>query len=141
MPGQYVARKMPGWAACQRILQLQTHVKAPDPDPDPDSHPEPAQLDAAYPCVSRSHTTSDDPTVTPVALAQLMVPCQLTMHLCNMRIPVISDMICQGSFEYCMATQARTYGQHAGGWTGHTAFRTVCLLDDYCPLASNKSCT
>ena len=36
---------------------------------------------------------------------QLQVPCQLVARLCNLRIPVISDLVCQGGFAYCLATQ------------------------------------
>ena len=41
---------------------------------------------------------------------QLMVPCKLSLKLCHMGIPVISDYVCKGSFAYCLATQVRSGG-------------------------------
>ena len=44
----------------------------------------------------------------PVVLApQLFPPCKVAIHMCNARIPLISDIVCQGAFGYCQATQAR----------------------------------
>ncbi len=44
----------------------------------------------------------------PVVLArQLYPPCKVAIHMCNARIPLISDIVCQGAFGYCQGTQAR----------------------------------
>jgi len=44
----------------------------------------------------------------PVVLApQLYPPCKAAIHMCNARIPLISDIVCQGAFDYCQMTQAR----------------------------------
>ena len=40
-------------------------------------------------------------------LPQLFPPCKLAIHMCDARIPLISDIVCTGAFGYCQGTQAR----------------------------------
>ena len=49
---------------------------------------------------------------------QLYLPCKVAVHMCNAGIPMISDLICSGSFDYCQSTQARWVQAGLGLWLG-----------------------
>ena len=39
---------------------------------------------------------------------QLWPACKFGIHVCNMGIPVLSDLFCQGSLYFCQITQVRS---------------------------------
>ena len=41
--------------------------------------------------------------------AQLWPACKLGIHVCNMGIPILSDIFCQGSLYFCQITQVSVF--------------------------------